>query len=105
MASKSGNTLKRLVPLLDRVLVERAQPATKSVGGVILPESALTKMNEGKVVAVGQGARNAEGELIPIAVKAGDKVLLPEYGGTKVAIDDKEFTLYRDTELLGVLLD
>merc|ERR1711977_60641 len=96
--------LKRLVPLLDRVLVERVVPMKKSVGGVILPDSAVSKVNEGKVIAVGPGARTPEGSLIPMGVKEGDTVLLPEYGGTIVKVDDKEFTLFRDSELLGLLV-
>merc|ERR1711907_807823 len=96
--------LKRLVPLLDRVLVERVAPMQKSVGGVILPDSAVSKVNEGKVVAVGPGARTPDGNLIPMSVKEGDTVLLPEYGGTQVKIDDKDFTLYRDSELLGLMV-
>merc|ERR1712100_616007 len=88
--------LKRLVPLLDRVLVERVAPMQKSVGGVILPDSAVSRMNEGTVIAVGPGAKTSEGDVIPMSVKEGDKVLLPEYGGTQVKIDDKEFTLFRD---------
>merc|ERR1712100_790429 len=96
--------LKRVVPLLDRVLVERVAPMQKSVGGVILPDSAVSKMNEGTVIAVGPGAKTSEGDVIPMSVKEGDKVLLPEYGGTQVKIDDKEFTLFRDAEILGLLV-
>merc|ERR1711977_104899 len=99
----ASGALKRLVPLLDRVLVSRIEPLKKSVGGVILPDSAVSKINEGTVVAVGPGARATDGSVIPMGVKEGDKVLLPEYGGTKVTVDDKEFTLFRDSELLGIL--
>merc|ERR1712124_31180 len=96
----ASGALKRLVPLLDRVLVSRVEPLKKSVGGVILPDSAVSKINEGTVVAVGPGARATDGSVIPMSVKEGDKVLLPEYGGTKVTVDDKEFTLFRDSELV-----
>ncbi|WZN64668.1 10 kDa chaperonin [Chloropicon roscoffensis] len=96
--------LKRLVPLMDRVLVSRVEPLKKTVGGVILPDSAVSKVNEGTVVAVGPGARTSEGNIIPMSVKEGDTVLLPEYGGTQVKIDDKDFTLYRDSELLGLMV-
>lgn len=75
----------------------------KSTGGIILPESAQSKMNEGKVVAVGPGGRSSDGTTIPLAVKAGDDVLLPEYGGSKVTIDGKDLYLYRDDDLLGVI--
>lgn len=94
---------RRLIPLLDRVLVEKVQAATKTSGGVLLPESAVSKVNEGVVLAVGPGRRTKEGELLPMSVKAGDKVLLPEYGGAQVKLDNKELYLYRDEEFLGIL--
>ncbi|KAK9839659.1 hypothetical protein WJX81_004199 [Elliptochloris bilobata] len=94
---------KRLIPLLDRVLVEKLAPPTKTVGGVLLPETA-SKMSEGRVVAVGPGRRSLNGDVIPVSVKAGDTVLLPDFGGTNVKLDSgSEFALYRDDELLGVL--
>ncbi|KAL3141840.1 hypothetical protein ABBQ32_004508 [Trebouxia sp. C0010 RCD-2024] len=95
---------KRLIPLLDRVLVEKLTAPNKSVGGILLPESATSKYNEGKVIATGQGRRTlTSGEVIPVAVKEGDKVLLPDYGGTQLKLDGKEYFLFRDEELLGVL--
>ena len=80
---------KRLVPLLDRVLIEKVAPAAKSGGGILLPETAA-KVNSGKVVAVGAGGRAQDGSLVPMGVKEGDTVLLPEYGGTQVKLDGKE---------------
>ncbi|GBF97118.1 10 kDa chaperonin-like [Raphidocelis subcapitata] len=97
--------VRRLVPLLDRILVERIIAPTKSAGGVLLPESAAPKVNEGVVLAVGPGRRNRDGELVPTAVKEGDRVLLPEFGGSPVKLNDKELFLYRDDEVLGVLKD
>mmetsp|Transcript_10063 Transcript_10063/g.46100 ORF Transcript_10063/g.46100 Transcript_10063/m.46100 type:complete len:103 (-) Transcript_10063:3465-3773(-) len=97
---------KRLIPLLDRVLVEKIVAPTKSVGGIILPESAVSKINEAKVLAVGPGRRAAQnGEIIPMGVKVGDSVLLPDYGGQKVDLGekDKEIFLYSDQEILGVV--
>ncbi|KXZ56851.1 hypothetical protein GPECTOR_1g768 [Gonium pectorale] len=94
---------RRLIPLLDRVLIDKVQAATKSAGGVLLPESALQKVNEGRVIAVGPGRRTKEGELLPVSVKEGDRVLLPEYGGSQIKLGDKELYLYRDEELLGIL--
>ncbi|KAK9915774.1 hypothetical protein WJX75_003992 [Coccomyxa subellipsoidea] len=97
---------KRLIPLLDRVLVEKLQPATKTLGGILLPETAVSKMSEGKVIATGPGRRNLQnGETIPVSVTEGQTVLLPEYGGTVVKLGEKELTLYRDEELLGVIQD
>lgn len=69
----------------------------------MLPESAVNKLNEGKVIAVGPGGRTSDGNMIQPAVKEGDNVLLPEYGGSKVTVDGKDLFLYRDDELLGVV--
>mmetsp|Transcript_18329 Transcript_18329/g.45599 ORF Transcript_18329/g.45599 Transcript_18329/m.45599 type:complete len:109 (+) Transcript_18329:92-418(+) len=102
---------KRLIPLLDRVLIERIVAPTKSVGGILLPDSALSKINEALVVAVGPGRRmGVSGELIPMSVKPGDTVLLPDYGGQMVNLgskggekSEKELFLYRDEEILGLV--
>uniref|UniRef100_A0A7S0WKQ9 Protein groES n=1 Tax=Chlamydomonas leiostraca TaxID=1034604 RepID=A0A7S0WKQ9_9CHLO len=99
---------RRLIPLLDRVLVERVQHAAKSAGGVLLPETALPKLNEGVVIAVGPGRRTKDGEVIKPGVKEGDRVLLPEYGGNMVKLggsDSKEMFIYRDEEIMGILKD
>ena len=77
--------MKRLIPLLDRVLVQRAEAVTKTKGGIVIPEKAQQKVQTATVVAVGPGARNKDGGVIPMSVAVGDKVLLPEYGGTKVS--------------------
>lgn len=69
----------------------------------MLPESAISKLNEGKVVAVGSGGRASDGSVIQPSVKEGDSVLLPEYGGSKVVVDGKDLFLYRDDELLGLI--
>ena len=70
--------------------MEKVAAPTKSVGGVLLPESAVQRINSATVVAVGPGRRTASGDLVPVGVKEGDKVLLPEYGGTPVKLEDKE---------------
>ncbi|MED6153649.1 10 kDa chaperonin [Stylosanthes scabra] len=93
---------KRLVPLLNRVLVEKIIPPSKTNTGILLPEK-TTKLNSGKVIAVGPGNRGKDGNLIPLAVKEGDTVLLPEYGGTEVKLADKEYYLYRDEDIMGTL--
>jgi chaperonin GroES len=90
--------------LLDRVLIEKAAARKTSAGGVLLPESAQSKLNEGTVVAVGPGGRAPDGAVIPVAVKTGDAVLLPEYGGSKVTVDGKDLFLYRDDDLMGVIV-
>ncbi|CAH9111722.1 unnamed protein product [Cuscuta epithymum] len=93
---------KRLVPTLNRVLVEKINAPAKTSGGILLPEKS-SKLNTGKIVAVGPGLRDDSGKHVPVAVKEGDTVLLPDYGGTQVKLDDKEFHLFRDEDILGVL--
>mmetsp|Transcript_15731 Transcript_15731/g.27593 ORF Transcript_15731/g.27593 Transcript_15731/m.27593 type:complete len:102 (+) Transcript_15731:182-487(+) len=96
---------KKIIPLLDRVLVEKAikQKATK--GGVLLPESAVKSMNEGVVVAVGPGSKTSEGKVVPVDLKPGDRVVLPEYGGTKIDLGEKEKEtyLYQADDILAKL--
>ncbi|XP_075256044.1 10 kDa heat shock protein, mitochondrial-like [Convolutriloba macropyga] len=94
-------TLKKFRPLFDRVLIERVAAETKSKGGIILPEKSIGKVLEGKVVACGPGKRDDKGGVIPLSVKLGDHVLLPEFGGTKVELEEKEYHLFRDTEILA----
>ncbi|KAF6175278.1 hypothetical protein GIB67_000599 [Kingdonia uniflora] len=95
---------KRLLPSLNRVLVEKIIPPSKTTAGILLPEK-TNKLNSGKVVAVGPGARDRDGKLIPVSVKEGDTVLLPEYGGSEIKLGEKEFHLYRDDDILGTLHD
>lgn len=89
------------MPLANRVLVRRAEQISKTTSGIYLPESAQSKPNEAEVIAVGPGAKNAEGNTIAMSVKPGDKVLLPEYGGTEVKLGDDTFHLFRDEDILG----
>jgi len=93
----------RLIPLFDRILISKSKQENKTLGGLILPESA--KFNEGLVVAVGPGARNKDGNHIAPAVKAGDKVLLSDFGGSEIKLDGKEYALYREEDILGILKD
>ncbi|KAE8698998.1 10 kDa chaperonin [Hibiscus syriacus] len=95
---------KRLIPTLNGVLVEEILSPSKTTAGIILPEKS-TKLNSGKVVAVGPGARDKEGKPIPVPFREGDTVLLPEFGGSQVKLGDKEFHLYRDEDILGNLHD
>ncbi|KAK0166983.1 hypothetical protein PV327_004438 [Microctonus hyperodae] len=95
---------KRVIPLLDRVLVQRAEAITKTKGGIVIPEKVQQKVLQASVVAVGPGARNEAGKHVPLSVKVGDIVLLPEYGGTKVQLEDeKEFHLFRESDILAKL--
>eukprot|EP01083_Nonionella_stella_P126043 381319_1 len=96
------SALKKLIPLADRVLVKRIVAEAKTAGGILLPDAALnTKQNEGTVVAVGPGARSPEGQIFPVNVNVGDKVLLPEYGGSAVKNGDEELYVFKEFELLG----
>ncbi|KAF9607402.1 hypothetical protein IFM89_034948 [Coptis chinensis] len=95
---------KRLIPSLNRVLVEKIIPPSKTSYGILLPEK-TTKLNSGKVVVVGPGAPTMDGNIIPVSVKEGHTVLLPDYGGMEVKLGDKEYHLFRDDDILGTLHD
>jgi len=92
-----------LTPLHDRVLVERVEGDEKTSGGLIIPESAKEKPAEGMIVAVGEGARKDSGELIPMAVKKGDKILFGKWSGTEVTVDGKELLMMKESDVLGIL--
>jgi len=93
----------KIKPLADRVLVEPKKEMETKKGGIIIPDSAKEKPMEGTVVAVGTGKRDDDGKLIPFTVKVGDLVLMPKYGGTEVKIDDKEYQILREEDILGVI--
>ncbi|KAL6530573.1 10 kDa chaperonin [Orobanche minor] len=95
---------KRFIPLFNRVLVEKLIPPSKTTSGILLPEK-TSKLNSGKVVAIGPGFRDREGKLVPVSFKEGDTVLLPEYGGAEVKLGEKEYHLYGDEDILGTLHD
>uniref|UniRef100_A0A9J8CDN6 10 kDa heat shock protein, mitochondrial n=1 Tax=Cyprinus carpio carpio TaxID=630221 RepID=A0A9J8CDN6_CYPCA len=80
---------RKFLPMFDRVLVERLAAETVTKGGIMIPEKSQAKVLQASVVAVGPGSTNKDGKVTPVCVKVGDKVLLPEYGGTKVTLDDK----------------
>ncbi|RLJ60640.1 chaperonin GroES [Litoreibacter meonggei] len=92
-----------LTPLHDRVLVERVEGEEKTSGGLIIPESAKEKPAEGIIVAVGEGARKDSGELIPMAVKKGDKILFGKWSGTEVTVDGKELLMMKESDVLGII--
>ena len=91
-------------PLHDRVLVRRLQGEEKTSGGLIIPDSAKEKPQEGEVVAVGEGARKDSGELIPMAVKAGDRILFGKWSGTEVKIDGEELIIMKESDILGIIV-
>ncbi|XP_071339868.1 10 kDa heat shock protein, mitochondrial isoform X2 [Trachinotus anak] len=92
---------RKFLPLFDRVLVERFTAETVTKGGIMLPEKSQGKVVQATVVAVGPGSVNQKGNVTPVSVKVGEKVLLPEYGGTKVVLEDKDYFLFRDGDILG----
>ena len=90
-------------PLGDRVLVQHIEEAEVKKGGIIIPDTAKEKPQEGKVVALGTGKRDEDGKLIPFTVKAGDKVLISKYGGTEIKIDGDTFLIMREDDILGII--
>jgi chaperonin GroES len=90
-------------PLHDRVLVRRIEGDEKTAGGLIIPESAKEKPAEGEIISAGEGARKDSGDLIPMAVKAGDKVLFGKWSGTEVTIDGEELLIMKESDILGLL--
>jgi chaperonin GroES len=91
-------------PLHDRVVVKRADAETKSSGGIIIPDTAGEKPQQGEVVAVGPGGRDEAGKLIPIDIKKGDKVLFGKWSGTEVKIDGKDLLIMKESDVMGVLV-
>ena len=90
-------------PLHDRVVVKRLEEELKTKGGIIIPDTAAEKPQTGKVVSVGPGARGEDGKLIPLGVKAGDKVLFGKWSGTEVKIDGDELLIMKESDIMGVL--
>jgi len=90
-------------PLHDRVLVRRAEAETKTAGGIIIPESAEEKPSEGKIVAVGNGYVNDNGETRALDVKEGDKVIFSKWAGTEVSIDGEELMVMKESDIIGVI--
>jgi chaperonin GroES len=84
------------------VLVEKVAPK-KEIGGILLPESAATKFNHGKIIEVGQGKKTADGKIIPLSVKKGDFVMLNEWGGQTVKVNEKELHLVKEEDILGIV--
>ena len=92
-------------PLHDRVLVERIESDEKTKGGLIIPDSAKEKPAEGRIVAVGAGAKDDDGERVSMDVKAGDHILFGKWSGTEVTIDGKELLIMRESDILGIIED
>ncbi len=90
-------------PLGDRVVIESTKREEKTAGGVYLPDSAKEKPMEGVVIAVGKGARDAQGSLIPMELKAGDRIVFGKWAGTEVKIEGKELLIMKESDVMGVL--
>ena len=93
----------KIRPLQDRILVKRLEEEEKTKGGIIIPDSAKEKPQEGKVIAVGKGKINEDGKLQPLDVKKGDKILFSKYAGTEVNIEGEEHLIIREDDVLGVV--
>ena len=90
-------------PLQDRVVLRRITPVEKTAGGIIIPDTVKEKPQEGEVLAVGPGARNEQGAVVPLDVKAGDHVLFGKWSGTEVKLDGEDLLIMKESDLLGIL--
>src|SRR3954465_15495076 len=90
-------------PLHDRVVVRRLTAEEKTAGGIIIPDTAKEKPMEGEIVAVGPGARNEQGQLVPLDVKAGDKILFGKWSGTEVKLDGEELLIMKESDIMGII--
>jgi chaperonin GroES len=93
----------KLRPLQDRVLIRRVEQEAKTSGGIIIPDTAQEKPMEGEVVAVGPGARDADGKLNPLDVKPGDRVLFGKWSGTEVKLDGEDLMIMKESDIMGVI--
>ena len=93
----------KVTPLHDRIVVSRIESEEKTAGGIIIPDTAKEKPQEGKIVAVGPGKRDKEGKRLPLEVKAGDRVLFAKWAGTEVKIDGEEHMIMKEDDILGII--
>src|SRR5205085_6730190 len=93
----------KFTPLHDRILIRRVEEAETSRGGIIIPDSAKDKPQEGEVISVGKGKSNDEGKVFPLELKEGDRILFGKYAGTEIKLDGEDFVIMREEEVLGVL--
>ena len=103
MATATASVTTTFTPLHDRILVRRIEEGESVRGGIIIPDSAKEKPQEGEVISVGKGKSNDEGKTFPLDVKKGDRVLFGKYSGTEIKIDGEEFLIMREEEVLGIL--
>jgi chaperonin GroES len=96
-------TRMKFRPLHDRVLVRRIEADEKTAGGIIIPDTAKEKPQEGEVVAAGAGAKNEEGKVSPLDVKAGDRILFGKWSGTEVKVDGEDLLIMKESDILGII--
>jgi chaperonin GroES len=90
-------------PLHDRILVRRIEAEEKTAGGIIIPDTAKEKPSEGEVIAVGPGARDDDGKLIPLDVKVGDRILFGKWAGTEIKLDGEDLLIMKESDVMGVI--
>ena len=90
-------------PLHDRILIKRIEEKETAKGGIIIPDTAKEKPQEGEVIAVGNGKKTEDGKVVPLDVKAGDRILFGKYSGTEIKMDDEEYLILKEEEVLGVV--
>jgi len=93
----------KIKPLADRVLVKPSEEKETTKGGIVLPDTAKEKPQEGEVVAIGEGKRTDDGKVIPLSVKVGDRVLYGKYSGTEITIDGEEYLIVREDDILAIV--
>ena len=103
MPTAAASIATSFTPLHDRILVRRVEEGESIRGGIIIPDTAKEKPQEGEVISVGKGKSNDEGKVFPLDVQAGDRVLFGKYSGTEIKIDGEEFLIMREEEVLGIL--
>lgn len=90
-------------PLYDRVLVKRIESEEKTAGGIIIPDTAKEKPMEGEVIAVGSGSRNESGNLVPLDVKAGDRILFGKWSGTEIKVSGQDYLVMKESDIMGII--
>jgi chaperonin GroES len=103
IVGRSGEKLMKFRPLHDRVVVRRIEGEDKTKGGIIIPDTVKEKPQEGEVIAVGPGARDESGKLVPLELKAGDRVLFGKWSGTEVKIDGEDLLIMKESDVMGVI--
>ena len=103
MAKKASSSGTRIVPLGDRVVLKRAEAEETTAGGIVLPDAAQNKPQQGEVVAVGDGHVNSKGERIALTVKEGDKVIFTSYAGDEINIGDEDYLLLRESDIMATV--